>query len=156
MRAVTGQPTRLSVLTDIVSAARAAGGEMPNIGVMSPGTWVSLANDFIGAEQYRVTPGNSFDQETQGVRGAFTALMVAGVPLYQDPLCPDGQLLLFNSRYYSFYIHEAAAFAFTGFASTLPNFSLGYVGALVAVLESVCVKPSSVTMSSGYGFQSGI
>jgi hypothetical protein len=148
--------TRIGVLTNIVSAARAAGGEMPNMGVMSPGTWVQLAGDFVAQENYRVTPGTGFDEGTQGVRGAFTALSVGGVPIYIDPLCVDGQLLLFNTRYASFYIHEAAAFAFTGFASTLPNMQLGYVGALVVVLEYVVVKPSTVTLATGLGSVSGV
>ena len=72
------------------------------------------------------------------------------MPIYMDADATEGQLLLLNSRYTSFYIHEAAAFAFTGFASTLPNFQLGYVGCLVAVLENVCVKPASVTLVTGY------
>lgn len=153
----TGQTnTRFGILTQITSCARAAGGEMPNMGVMSPGTWLQLASDFVGQENYRVTPGTGFDQDTQGVRGAFTAIMVGGVPIYIDPLAPDGQLILFNTRYVSFYIHEAAAFAFTGFASTLPNMQLGYVGALVAVLEFVCVKPSTVTLSTGLVSVSGV
>jgi hypothetical protein len=139
-----------------VSAARSAGGEMPNMGALSPGTWLQLANDFTSVENYRVTPGTGFDQDTQGVRGAFTAVMVGGVPIYIDPLAPDGQLILFNTRYVSFYIHEAAAFAFTGFASTLPNMQLGYVGALVAVLEFVCVKPSTVTITTGMPSVSGV
>jgi len=80
----------------------------------------------------------------------FTALMVAGVPVYLEPNYPEGQTLFFNTRYFSFYIHEAAAFAFTGFASTLPNFQLGYIGALVAVLEAICVKPSTITQTTGY------
>ena len=83
---------------------------------------------------------------------------MAGVPIYMDPASPvttvddasTGQLLLFNTRYYSFYIHEAAAFAFTGFASTLPNFQLGYIGCLVAVLQDVNVKPASMTLVSGF------
>src|SRR5262245_16443921 len=149
-------PTRASVLGDIVSAAKNAGGEMPNIGVTSPATWVTLASDFVTNENYRVTPGTGFDQDTMGVHGAFQAVSVAGVPIYIDPLCPDGQILYYNTRYDSFYIHEAAAFAFTGFASTLPTLTLGYVGALVAVLEHVNVKPSTVTLSSNYSFQSGI
>ena len=76
--------------------------------------------------------------------------MVAGVPIYQDLYMPEGQFIFFNTRYYSFYIHEAAAFAFTGFASTLPNFALGYVGALIVVLEGICVKPSTFTSQSGF------
>ena len=146
-------PTRARILTQIVAAATNNGGEMPNVAVCSPRTWVLLAQDYVGQEQYRITPGESFDQSTQGARAAFTALMVAGVPVYLDPYATDGQLLQFNTRYFSFYIHEAAAFAFTGFASTLPNFQLGYVGAVVAVLEAICVKPASMALTTGFSWQ---
>jgi len=146
----TVAPTRKLINQMVVSATKAAGGEAPNIGVCGPGTWALLANDFIGSETYFITPGSSFDQSAQGARASFTALMVAGVPIYQDLYMPEGQFIFFNTRYYSFYIHEAAAFAFTGFASTLPNFALGYVGALIVVLEGICVKPSTFTSQAGY------
>ena len=156
--ALTGSPnpTRQLVLQGIISAAVFNGGESPNMGVMGPKTWLLLAQDFVGQEQYMVTPGSSFDQSTQGARAAFTALMVAGLPIYMDIACPEGQLLLYNTRYHSFYIHEAAAFAFTGFASTLSNFQLGYVGALVAVLEMINVRPKSMTTQSGYNYPASI
>ena len=146
----TPAPTRSSLLQWIISAAAFNGGEMPNFRICGPGTWAYLAQDFVGQETYFITPGSSFDQSTQGARAAFTALMVAGVPIYQDLDCPEGRFYFLNTRYLSFYIHEAAAFAFTGFASTLPNMQLGYVGAIVAVLESICVKRKSVTVVSGY------
>lgn len=134
------------------------GGEMPNFGVTDAGTWLLLAQDYQGLEQYQITPQSSFDQSNAGARSAFTALSVAGVPIYIDPFSPvttvddasTGQLLLMNTRYYSFYIHEAAAFAFTGFASTLPNFQLGYIGALCAVLQDLTVKPKSMTRITGF------
>jgi hypothetical protein len=147
-------PSRVRVMNDIILCHTNGGGEMPNMGTTSPRTWLALAQDFVGQENYRVTPGSGFDGDTQGVRGAFTALSVAGVPIYMDAGCPDGTIVYKNTRYHSFYIHEAAAFAFTGFASTLPILSLGYVGALVAVLEHINVKPSTVCMATGYGFQS--
>jgi hypothetical protein len=148
--------TRQLVMQVIISAMIANFGEMPNMGVMGPKSWLLLSQDFIGQEQYMITPGNSFDQAAQGARSAFTAVMVAGVPIFMDITCPEGQLLLFNTRYHSFYIHEAAAFAFTGFASTLPNLQLGYVGALVCVLEHINVKPKSVTLQSGFQFPASI
>lgn len=152
MTPVATAPTRQLMLVAIISAMKANGGEMPNMGILAPGTWSKLAADFVSNERYLITPGSSFDQSTQGARAAFTALMVAGVPFYIDPYFAEGQVLLINTRYWSFYIHQAAAFAFTGFASTLPNFQLGYIGALVAVLESICVKPKSVTLQTGYTF----
>jgi hypothetical protein len=143
-------PTRITVMQDILAAAKAAGGEMPNIGVMGPGTWSKLSADFIGVENYRVTPGTAFSREANGVESVFVALSVGSVPIYQDLDCPEGQLFLFNTRYTAFYIHEAAAFAFTGFASTLPNMQLGYIGCLVVVLEFVTVKPQTVELVTTY------
>lgn len=155
VQADTGNPTRNKILNWIISAMAFNGGEMPNFGVTDPGTWSLLAQDFTSLEQYQITPQSSFDQSNAGARSAFTALSVAGVPIYMDPYSPvdqagKGQFLFFNTRYYSFYIHEAAAFAFTGFASTLPNFQLGYIGALVAVLQDLTVKPKSFTVVSGF------
>ena len=154
----TGNLTRAKALKWIISAMNFNGGEMPNFGVTDAGTWLLLAQDYQGLEQYQITPQSSFDQSNAGARSAFTALSVAGVPIYIDPFSPvttvddasTGQLLLMNTRYYSFYIHEAAAFAFTGFASTLPNFQLGYIGALVAVLQDLTVKPKSITRITGF------
>src|SRR5437879_7503361 len=139
----TVAPTRKLINQMVVSATKAAGGEAPNIGVCGPGTWALLANDFIGSETYFITPGSSFDQSQQGARASFTALMVAGVPIYQDLYMPEGQFIFLNSRYYAFYIHEAAAFAFTGFASTLPTIPSGYSEAITLVLEVICVQPST-------------
>jgi len=146
----TNTPTRASVMHDIISNAKANGGEMPNIGVMAPGTWSKLQDDFLALESYHITPGSNFADTSGGARAAFTALQVGTVPIYMDADMTEGQLFLYNTRYDSFYIHEAAAFAFTGFASTLPNFQLGYVGALVVVLEHVNVKPASVMQVTGY------
>lgn len=143
-------PTRLTVINDIVAATKQAGGEAPNFGVMGPGTWALLSQDFVGQEQYMITPQSSFDQSSLGSRSAFTALMVMGVPIYMDLACPEGQLLLFNTRYFAAYIHEAAAFSFTGFASTLPNNALGYVGAVVVCLNFVCAKRKTMALCSGY------
>lgn len=157
LTAASSAPSRIQVLVDIVSAMNFNGGEMPTMGLTDAGTWAALAQDFVGQEQYMVTPGSSFDQSTQGARAAFTALMVAGVPIFIDPYAglgtannPSGVIRYINTRYYSFYIHEAAAFAFTGFASTLPNMQLGYIGAVVVVLEDICVKPKSLTRRGGY------
>jgi len=143
-------PTRSTVIADIVFAANFAGGEMPNMGVCGPGTWAALAQNFTGVESYQITPSASFDQSNLGARSLFTALMVAGVPIYMDPKCPEGQFIYLNTRYLSFYIHEAAAFVFTGFASTLPNSQLGYIGCLVAVLEFICAKPKTLARVTGY------
>ena len=136
-------PTRQTILQYIIGTAKAAGGEMPNFCVMGMGTWALLAQDFVGQESYQVTPGSSFDNLEDGPRSGFRALMVAGVPIFSDPYCPEGTMYIINSNYLNMYIHEQGAFAFTGFQSTLGNWQLGYVGALVNIAELVLTKPSA-------------
>ena len=144
-------PTRATILQFIVAATKKNGGEMPTLGVCGPGTWTALAQDFVAQEVYALSPGEGFDQAAGGVRSLFTALVVAGVPIYLDPYAPEGLFYFINDRYFSVFMHEDAAFAFTGFASTLPNMQLGYIGALVAVLQTVLVKAKAATVVSGFG-----
>ena len=143
-------PTRQNVLQYIVGTAKAAGGEMPNFGVCGFGTWALLAQDFQGQETYMVTPGSSFDRSEDGARSGFRALMVAGVPIFADMNCPEGTMYFLNSNYLNMYIHEQGAFAFTGFESTLSNWQLGYVGAIVNIAELVLTKPSACARVGGF------
>lgn len=142
-------PTRDNMLRFIAGTALNSGGEMPHLGLLSLGTWTKLAQDFTSQEQYRITPDSSFDQATNGARALFTALMVAGVPIYADPFMTDGEAYFINTNYTSFYIHEDAAFAFTGFESTLPNFQIGYIGALLTIIEFVVTKRKANTRVTG-------
>ena len=143
-------PTRQNVLQYLVGTAKSAGGEMPNFAVCGFGTWALLAQDFVGQESYMVTPGSSFDRTEDGPRSGFRALMVAGVPIFADMNCPEGTMYILNSNYLSMYIHEQGAFAFTGFESTLSNWQLGYVGAIVNIAELVLTKPSSCARVGGF------
>lgn len=138
---------RAGIASYIVRAARNNGGEMPNMGIMGYSTWMKLQLDFIGLEQ--IQRGKVGDFNYVGPDAAFTALNVLGVPIYLDPGMTEGQLVLLNTRYLACYIHEAAAFAFTGFASTLPNMQLGYIGAALVVLQFVCTKSASLTLVTG-------
>ncbi len=144
-------PTRNTLLQNIASVVKSAS-EMPTFGITSLGTWVQLATDYTGLERYVINPDQSFDQAQNGPRAAFTALMVGGVPVYADPFGIDGTIYLENMNYLNLYVHETLAWAFTGFASTLPNFQIGYVGALLTVLELVCVKPKAQAVITGYNF----
>lgn len=126
------------------------GAEVPTFGVCGFGTWTLLAQDYVGQESYMITPGSGFDGDANGPQAAFRALMVAGVPIYPDPYCPEGTLYLLNTNYLSLYIHEQASFAFTGFESTLPNFQIGYVGAVLMIAELVNTKPKAMTKITGY------
>ena len=142
-------PTRQNVLQYISGTVKNCA-EVPTFGVCGFGTWTLLAQDYVGQEQYMITPGSGFDGDANGPQAAFRALMVAGVPIYPDPYCPEGTLYLLNTNYLSLYIHEQASFAFTGFESTLPNFQIGYVGAVLMIAEMVSTKPKSMTKVTGY------
>ena len=142
-------PTRQNVLQYIAGTVK-NGAEVPTFAVCGFGTWTLLAQDFVGQESYVITPGKSFDEDTNGPRSGFRALMVGGVPVFADPYCPEGTMYFINSNYASLYIHEQAGFAFTGFESTLSNFQLGYIGAVVTLAEMVVTKPKAMTRVSGF------
>ena len=146
-------PTRQNIL-QYISGTVKNGAEMPSFGVCGFGTWTLLAQDFVGQEQYVITPGAGFDGETNGPQAAFRALMVAGVPIYPDPYCPEGTVYFLNTNYLSLYIHEQGSFVFTGFESTLPNWQIGYVGAVLMIAELVNVKPKAMTKVTGYNYLS--
>jgi len=146
-------PTRQNVL-QYISGTVKNGAEMPSFGVCGFGTWTLLAQDFVGQEQYVITPGSGFDGDTNGPQAAFRALMVAGVPIYPDPYCPEGTMYFINTNYLSLYIHEQGSFVFTGFESTLPNWQIGYVGAVLMIAELVNVKPKAMTKVTGFNYLS--
>ena len=142
-------PTRQNVL-QYISGTVKNGAEVPSFGVCGFGTWTLLAQDFVGQEQYVITPGSGFDADSNGPQAAFRALMVAGVPIYPDPYCPEGTVYFVNTNYLNLYIHEQGSFVFTGFESTLPNWQIGYVGAVLMIAELISTKPKSMTRVSSY------
>ena len=141
-------PTRQNIL-QYISGTVKNGAEVPTFGVCGFGTWTLLAQDYVGQEQYVITPGSGFDSG-DGPSAAFRALMVAGVPIYPDPYCPEGTVYFLNSNYLSLYIHDQGSFVFTGFESTLPNWQIGYVGAVLTIAELVNTKPKAMTKVTGY------
>lgn len=145
----TVNPTRQNVL-QYISGTVKNGAEVPSFGVCGFGTWTLLAQDFVGQEQYVITPGSGFDADANGPQAAFRALMVAGVPIYPDPYCPEGTMYFVNTNYLSLYIHDQGSFVFTGFESTLPNWQIGYVGAVLMIAELVNTKPKAMTKVTGY------
>ena len=142
-------PTRQNILQYISGTVKNSA-EVPSFGVCGFGTWTLLAQDFVGQEQYVITPGHGFDGDANGPQAAFRALMVAGVPIYPDPYCPEGTVYFLNTNYLSLYVHEQGSFVFTGFESTLPNWQIGYVGAVLMIAEMVSTKPKSMAVVSGY------
>jgi hypothetical protein len=143
-------PTRNLVMQFIAQVSKTTG-EMPSMGICGFGTWTLLAQDFTSQERYNVTPGSAFGADNK-VAALFRALDVGGVPIYADPYCPEGVLYLVNTNYLSLYLHERAAFSFTGFESTLPNNQLGYVGAVLSLLELVDVKCKAHGKFDGLNF----
>jgi hypothetical protein len=131
-------PTRNLMLQYIAQVSKTTG-EIPTLGLMGFGTWTLLAQDFTSSERYLVSPGDAFGAD-KPEEALFRALDVAGVPFYADPYCPEGVLYLINTNYLTLFLHDRAAFSFTGFESTLPNNQLGYVGAILSLLELVNVK----------------
>ena len=142
-------PTRQNML-QYISGTVKNGAEVPTFGVCGFGTWTLLAQDYVGQEQYVITPGSGFDGDANGPQSAFRALMVAGVPIYPDPYCPEGTVYFLNTNYLSLYIHEQGSFVFTGFESTLPNWQIGYVGAVLMIAELVNTKPKAMTKVTGF------
>jgi hypothetical protein len=142
-------PTRQNIL-QYISGTVKNGAEVPSFGVCGFGTWTLLAQDYVGQEQYVITPGSGFDGDANGPQAGFRALMVAGVPVYPDPYCPEGTVYFLNTNYLSLYIHDQGSFVFTGFESTLPNWQIGYVGAVLMIAELVNTKPRAMTKVTGY------
>jgi hypothetical protein len=146
-------PTR-ALVAQYITGTFKYGGELPTFGIMGPATWQTLQNDYIPNESYVVTPEKGFDDEPWGARSAFRACMVSGVPIYMDPYVPEGTMYLSNTGYMAFYIHERAAFTFTGFESTLSNNQIGFIGAVLSLLELVLAKPKVTTIVTGFTYVS--
>jgi len=150
-------PTRQKIFQYIAGTNR-NGAEMPTFGVCGFGTFASLSNDFIGVvgsaggEIYNIGPGSAFDSDGDRPRSAFRALDVAGVPIYADPYCPEGTVYLINTNYLNLYVHEMAAFAFSGFESLISNYQIGYVGVVLTLCELVLTKPKTCSRIGGFTF----
>lgn len=133
-------PTRNLVLQYIAQVMKLTG-ELPKLGLTGVGTWTQLAQDFTSQERYMVQPASNFSMGEIG--SLFRAIEIAGVPIYADPYAVEGTLYLQNTDYLSLYVHERAAFYFTGFESLLPVGQFGYMGAILTLLELVDVKPKA-------------
>ena len=132
-------PTR-NLILQYVSQTTKVTGEMPNMGVCGFATWTLLAQDFTPNERYQINPADSMTSDSFVGHSSFKALDIAGVPVYADPYVPEGILYILNTNYMSLYIHERAAFDWTGFVSTLPNNQIGFIGAILTLLELVTTK----------------
>ena len=133
-------PTR-NLLIQYIAQVTKTTGEMPVIGIMGLGTWALLAEDFTPQERYHINPADKLDSSNFIGHSSFRALDITGIPCYADPYCPEGTIFLINTNYLTLFLHERAAFTFTGFESTLPNNQFGWISAILTLLELVNVKP---------------
>lgn len=144
-------PTRNLMLQYIAQVSKTTG-EMPSIGIMGFGTWTLLAQDFTPQERYNINPAERLNSADFVGHSSFQALDIAGIPFYADPYAPEGTLYIINTNYLSLFLHERAAFAFTGFESTLPNNQFGYISAILSLLELVNVKCKAHAKIDGLQF----
>jgi hypothetical protein len=136
-------PTR-NLIMQYVGQVTKTTGEMPTIGICGFGTWTMLGQDFIPQERYNINPTDRLEASAGFIgHSSFQALDIAGIPVYADPYCPEGTLYLINTNYLTLFLHERAAFTFTGFESTLPNNQFGWLSAILSLLELVDVKPKA-------------
>jgi hypothetical protein len=75
------------------------------------------------------------------------------MPVFMDPYVPAadaGTLYMVNNNYLNAYWHDQAAFNFSGFESTIPNYQLGYLGVLVNCWQIVNTKPKTCGRITGF------
>jgi hypothetical protein len=143
--------TRAGVLASLHWAQKGSGGEPPSCGLMSPGAFMALAADVIGAERYNITPEGSYGEVGEGPTIAFPALRIGGVSIYSDVYWPDNTTIAWpNYNYLQYKIHQDAAFTVIGPESLLPQYQLGYVMVMLCLLETVCSKRNAQSLMTGW------
>lgn len=135
-------PSRATIVAQIMSLTSLAGGESPDMIIMSLSDWTTLMQDYMTLEQFQTNPGSRYDMD-DAINAGFRCLMLAGVPILADPFCPKGTAYLLNTRYLSMFISEDANFAFSGFHSLIANGQIANVGVVIAAMQLACSKPKS-------------
>jgi hypothetical protein len=133
---------RATLAQYLIQITDAAGGECPDFVVMSPSDFAALNSTFIGVEQIHMQPGETYSMDT-AVRSSFPNLVISGVPFYCDHWCPKGTMYFVNSKYFSMYLSEDAAFAFSGFYSGIPLMQIAQIGVMIVGYNIICTKPLS-------------
>lgn len=126
----------------LVQASAVAGGETPDLVIMSLNDWATTMSDFIQAEQYNSRPGETWGRDDV-VNAGFRGLSIGDTFLFGDPFCPTGTAYYINTRYLALYLSEDAPFAFSGFYSAIPNMQIANVGVVIVAYDVICAKPSS-------------
>jgi hypothetical protein len=142
--------TRATMSNQILQIVNASGGEAPTFGVMYPGDFATLNNDFVGTETIFKDPGREYAMGTP-VRSSFPNLNVAGVPIYADHFCPKGSVFFVNARYTNMYASEDAMFDFSGFYSLVPLGQIGQQGVVVTGYNVLTAKPVANAQVVGVG-----
>ena len=135
--------TRKSMATLLAQMTDAAGGESPTFGVMSPGDYATLNNDFIGIEQINQGVGASSYSMDSSIRSSFPNINISGVPIFGDHFCPKGSAFFVNCKYTAMYLSEDAAFDFSGFYSLVPLGQIGQQGVVVVGYDVLTAKSVS-------------
>lgn len=135
-------PSRQTMITRIIQTTKLAGGEAPDLVVMSLSDWTTLLTDYMGAEQFNTNPGSRYGND-DAINAGFRALMLGNTPIIADPFCPTGKCFIINSKYLALYISEYANFAWSGFHSLIPNNQIANVGVVIIGLALACSKPVS-------------
>lgn len=146
--------TRSAFIKYIPQVTSLAGGEAPDLIVMSLSDWTTLMQDFMTAESFRTQPGERYGKDTP-INAGFRCLMLGDTPIIADLYCPKGTAYVLNLKYYNMYLSEDAPFAFSGFYSTIPNLQIANIGVLVTALQTFCTKPISgaqITAITGGAF----
>jgi hypothetical protein len=146
----TAGATRKATQALLTKITDVAGGEAPTYGVMNPGDFATLNNDFVGTETAFVNPGKTYTMDTP-LRSSFPNLNVSGVPIFADHFCPKGSMFFPNVKYTAIYMSEDAAFDFSGFFSLVPLGQIGQQGIVVCGYDVISAKSSSGAWCYGLG-----
>lgn len=135
-------PSRQTMIARIMNLTQLAGGEAPDMVLMSLSDWTTLAADYLAGERFNTDPGSRYGND-DAVNAGFRALMLGNTPILADPFCPKGTCYLINSKYLSLYISEDANYAFSGFHSLIANNQIASVGVVITAQALICSKPVS-------------
>lgn len=134
--------TRTSFIKKIVQTAALAGGEAPDIVILSMSDWTTLMTDYMTSEQFHTTPNSRYGADDL-INAGFRGLTLGDTTVFGDLFCPVGTAYILNSRYLAMYLSEDAPFAFSGWYSTIPNNQIGNVGVIITAADVVSLKPKS-------------